>query len=587
MNRKNETSPTIVATGWPTLNALLGGGLRVGEVTVIAAERKMGKSTICNNLYHDFNEKGQVRAIYNLMKRGSEFRNIVHQTLLTSLVENAYYHTDKSKWYDGWREELLPMYQQYLPWIHPIIKPKPMEILAKKNETAPILSFNEVLLIDPLQLTIVKNSIQSRHQQLSSLIKMLKAIAVFNHMHIIVTWHIAQVHRLNGNDRPTLADIKHPTIIDTADNILLLFNEEVVQKPSCIYRYPVLEVHVVKQPSQQTGCIELLYDQRHRALFEAGDSGRKNDKNIPGWAHILWRWADKYRLSAAQLPRTFDQLLALKHLSLNGQGIKDLPNEIGYLQHLKHLLLTDNRLQTLPDSIGQLTQLSKINLANNRLKTLPVSIGKLQHLKSLSLAANQLSSLPISLGRLSQLRYLNVSYNRLLQLPFTFVDLAALRHLNICHNKSLTALPSPIDKLSQLNTLLIDQTALKYDMKRAQQLMDTLPELLALSYTVQFPSPCENQRRQYEHWLLLDVEVKRKHGRKQLVKSVLNDKINPSKVYNRVHYWTRKIATISDFADFEVDLAGRYFYLENQNWLHSFGVRSYNYQSRHDYFAPC
>jgi hypothetical protein len=125
----------------------------------------------------------------------------------------------------------------------------------------------------------------------------------------------------------------------------------------------------------------------------------------------------------SNLPADIGNLVAMKYLDLNGDGLTSLPAEIGNLSALNSLDLSNNSLTSLPTGIGNLVVLNSLYLSNNSLIRLPAELGNLKNLCSLSVEGNNLSELPGSIGQLASLRFLDLKTNKLSDLPGNIIFL--------------------------------------------------------------------------------------------------------------------------------------------------------------------
>ena len=225
------------------------------------------------------------------------------------------------------------------------------------------------------------------------------------------------------------------------------------------------------------------------------------------WMSIIWRWADKNRISEDDIPRERKGLLELSWLQLlvypklknipkeignlqnitsfdvNGSMITTLPKEIGKLLSLERLDLGDNKLKELPDEIGNLGSLQLLYCNSNKLVRIPESIGKLHFLEIVNFSDNKIIEIPESIGKLHSLEDVNFSDNEIIEIPKTIGQLTELETLRLENNKIqeipselcnlttltklhlegnfLKKLPSEIDKLKNLNTLWLSDNHLE------------------------------------------------------------------------------------------------------------------------------
>ena len=94
----------------------------------------------------------------------------------------------------------------------------------------------------------------------------------------------------------------------------------------------------------------------------------------------------------------------LSVLSLNSNGLVELPSAVGRLQQLRKLRLEGNLLRELPAPVLELKRLEELSCGCNQLTGLPEGIASLSSLVELYLVSNEISYLPQSIGALRRLR---------------------------------------------------------------------------------------------------------------------------------------------------------------------------------------
>ncbi len=115
----------------------------------------------------------------------------------------------------------------------------------------------------------------------------------------------------------------------------------------------------------------------------------------------------------------------LVHLSLDRNGLTELPAAIGQLNMLQTLSLKENKLTALPPTIAELNQLVTLKGSYNKLLSLPPEITRLDALEILDLHKNQISALPDDLGSMNKLYRLNLAHNALREVPESLTRLGA------------------------------------------------------------------------------------------------------------------------------------------------------------------
>jgi hypothetical protein len=113
----------------------------------------------------------------------------------------------------------------------------------------------------------------------------------------------------------------------------------------------------------------------------------------------------------------YGKIQEIKHVNLDGWGLKSIPQEVFELKNLKSLSLEFNQLIEIPDEISNLTSLKRLYLDYNLLKALPESIGRISSLKSLSIKHNNISYLPESIINLKNLKHIYARGTKISQVP--------------------------------------------------------------------------------------------------------------------------------------------------------------------------
>jgi hypothetical protein len=155
------------------------------------------------------------------------------------------------------------------------------------------------------------------------------------------------------------------------------------------------------------------------------------------------------RLSS--LTDDMERCTALKHLSIAGMRLVQVPAKIFQLPQLTQLFLMKNELASLPDISNPSSQLSHLDLSFNQLTSLSKSFYSLTGLTKLYLHHNKLVRLDAELSNLKKLRILNVGNNNISTLP-PLTALTNLEELHCADNK-LTELPGDLGSMHWLKVL--------------------------------------------------------------------------------------------------------------------------------------
>ena len=164
-------------------------------------------------------------------------------------------------------------------------------------------------------------------------------------------------------------------------------------------------------------------------------------------------------MSLTQVPKEVYDMIDLKELSVDKNGILELESGIINFEELEVLSVNMNQLSDLSFLLGdprkppwdkqRLGVLRTLQLRGNQIQVLPPEITRLKSLNIFMMDNNQLTMLPDEIGDLVHLEQLSFSHNELSRIPDTVSTLVELNYLNISHNK-IVALPFALGKLMDL-----------------------------------------------------------------------------------------------------------------------------------------
>ena len=118
-----------------------------------------------------------------------------------------------------------------------------------------------------------------------------------------------------------------------------------------------------------------------------------------------------------EIPNEIYELRNLTELSIYAMNIDKISTQIGNLTNLKKIKISRTNIQTLPYNFYNLTQLNNIDLSNNKLSKLDNGISKLVNLSSLVCNNNNITYLPDDIVKLSNLKEVNFSNNKIVNTP--------------------------------------------------------------------------------------------------------------------------------------------------------------------------
>lgn len=158
----------------------------------------------------------------------------------------------------------------------------------------------------------------------------------------------------------------------------------------------------------------------------------------------------------------------LRHLILNNNQIKELPDEIGNLVKLESLILNDNQLVSLPSTLINLTCLKKIDLSSNQLTEFPVLFANAKNLDTIDLSKNKIGNVPDEIDTLN-VSELNLNQNRVNKISSKLAEWPRLKVLRVEENcLTIDGLPTELLKNSTVSLISFDGNL--FDSKQFQNL---------------------------------------------------------------------------------------------------------------------
>ncbi|KAI4484434.1 hypothetical protein M0802_013050 [Mischocyttarus mexicanus] len=172
-------------------------------------------------------------------------------------------------------------------------------------------------------------------------------------------------------------------------------------------------------------------------------------------------------LSNDSLPKSFDNLSGLRELNLNGNRLREFPEQILHLTGLKYLYLGGNQITEINKDVWKLQRLQVLSMGGNRLTEVPSTLGQLKSLQALVLCENMLDSLPSSIANLTNLKSLSLHKNRLKTLPTEIITLRCLTELSLRDNPLVVRFVSDMThnppSLLELAARIIKTNDMQYD----------------------------------------------------------------------------------------------------------------------------
>ena len=149
--------------------------------------------------------------------------------------------------------------------------------------------------------------------------------------------------------------------------------------------------------------------------------------------------------------KNLSKLPSLTYFELEGNDIREIPEEINNLQKLKTFRITNNENLLLSETVETLKlspALTELALPVNDITELPDNIGLLKQIKVLDLSNNYLTDLPDSIAGMSSLIQIRLEGNNLVDPITTTEKMKGLDIKYISLDKGLTA-----DEMNRIKTI--------------------------------------------------------------------------------------------------------------------------------------
>lgn len=260
--RANEP---IALTGWPSIDAILG-GLRRGDLIVVAARPGVGKSAFVANIALRNAKDGRVVAIFSLEMGREQLltRFIAAEAGINSrLIDmRLYSENDEQRIVQalGTLSDLkIVIYDDAL------LTPRELWAECKRCQVRQGL---ELLVVDYLQLMRGDRRYETRVQEITDISRFLKTIAVDLNIPVIAVSQLSRAVEMRQSHRPILSDLRESGSIEQdADIVMFLYREDMYvskaewerQNPGKPYPKNVVEVIIAKHRHGPLGSAYLYF----------------------------------------------------------------------------------------------------------------------------------------------------------------------------------------------------------------------------------------------------------------------------------------------------------------------------------------
>lgn len=251
-----------IRTRIPTLDNLLGGGLKPGKQIVLAARPSVGKSALAMELAYAVAAQEHGAAFLSQEMESSEL--VERLTARIGAIELDHIATGKLS--DAEWASLTDAVEQYrtLPLYiddQPGLSLSDIQAKARKLKREHGI---KLLVVDYLQLCTSADSKASRHHQLEPLSRGLKVLAKQLGITTVILSQLNREVEKRTNGKPTLADLKESGAIEEdADTVILLSADGQRDNGDM-----VIHAEVAKNRGGKKGFVKLAFTGRHQRFVE-------------------------------------------------------------------------------------------------------------------------------------------------------------------------------------------------------------------------------------------------------------------------------------------------------------------------------
>ncbi|MFI5309971.1 MAG: DnaB-like helicase C-terminal domain-containing protein [Gemmatimonadales bacterium] len=254
-----ETSGDSFASGFPSLDKFLGGGVRRGDLVVIGGEVGSGKSSLA------------LAMSLRMAQAGMTTTFVSHEMSTERVMERALSIEGRARIDDIRQGTLDEMTRSAVGAaavrlrdrspVFEALPPGGIEALGIALRSTMDL---QVAFVDPLQALALGERTQD--EELASTVRALKALAIEMNIAVVVTSHLHVASSERADPRPTLDDFGAlGAVKQHADVVLAIFREEMFQPGSGVEG--ATELLIRKNRNGNTGYVD-LYFYKHWLRFE-------------------------------------------------------------------------------------------------------------------------------------------------------------------------------------------------------------------------------------------------------------------------------------------------------------------------------
>ena len=214
-----EEAPGIVSTGYPALDASLGGGWKNETLNVIASRPAMGKTSLALDFSVKIARKGVPVLYFSLEMSGAQLcRRLIKRTI----GGMRDYHFNLPDGAESAVKELseLPLYIDDTPGLSIEDCEEKVKKVVEEKEIG-------IIFIDYLQLMKGREDLRNfRTYEVDDIVRSLKALAREVNVPIVVLSQLSKAISRSAHVRPQLYDLRETSELEPASDTILLIGED-------------------------------------------------------------------------------------------------------------------------------------------------------------------------------------------------------------------------------------------------------------------------------------------------------------------------------------------------------------------------
>ena len=235
----------VISTGYKELDTLLGGGLRNGNLYILASRPAMGKSALALGIGDNINyiEKKNVMFFSLEMSKEQLFNRL--------RLINPYFYNDSIKENEVRRGETRLIIDDTPGCTVKQIREKCQEYMTLCNPLA-------AAIIDYIQLMNGNQKSNSRQEEIEDILRELKNLSRELNIPVVILSQLSRAVEQRTDHRPLLSDLREVGAVETdADAVLFLYRDDYYNHDT--EKNGIAEINLAKNRYGKLGTCEYFY----------------------------------------------------------------------------------------------------------------------------------------------------------------------------------------------------------------------------------------------------------------------------------------------------------------------------------------